>query len=128
MKTPTTEHPILFSTPMVQAILERRKTMTRRTKGIPALTTVNELTHYEYKGIATGLPATHCFARMYRGNWAETIQAFCPYGQPGDKLWVRETWGLDYFGSGRFWHLKYGIELKQKDIVYKADDENRTRY
>lgn len=94
-----TERPILFSTPMVKAILEDRKTMTRRKKGIPALITVNEHTHYEYKGTASGLPATHCFARMYRGNWVETKHAFCPYGQPGDKLWVRETFVPNYFDN-----------------------------
>jgi len=56
------EHPILFSGPMVRAILEGRKTMTRRVACPPGY----NLTDY-------GL-------------------AHCRYGQPGDRLWVRETW------------------------------------
>lgn len=52
--------PILFSTPMVQAILDGRKTQTRRVIK-PHLTDV-----------------------------ASFIK--CPYGKPGDVLWVRETW------------------------------------
>ena len=56
------EHPILLSTPMVQAILEGRKTMTRRiVKNVLALELKPEF----------------------------TIK-LCPYGQPGDVLWVRE--------------------------------------
>jgi len=54
------ERPILFSGPMVRAILEGRKTQTRRiVKPQPVET--------EWRRIA------------------------CPYGQPGDRLWVKET-------------------------------------
>jgi len=64
------EYPILFSTPMVQAILEGRKTQTTR-----------------------------------------IIKSFnkrqCPYGEPGDVLWVRETWAPAL-----------------GDIAYKADYTN----
>lgn len=61
--------PILFSTAMVQAILEGRKTQTRRVvkpKHQPIETAPNDFL------ISLDL---------------------CPYGQPGDILWVRETWG-----------------------------------
>lgn len=69
------EHPILFNAPMVRAILEGRKTQTRR---------VAKLT-------ASG--------RVARGgrNWHlddPAAMIACPYGQPSDRLWVRETWGV----------------------------------
>lgn len=64
------EHPILFSTPMVKAILEGRKTMTRR--------------------IARLKPAFNPMLRE-SDQWEEFIKK-CPYGIIGDRLWVRETW------------------------------------
>lgn len=69
--------PILFSTPMVQAILDGRKTMTRRA--------VKFLDHRnpDWTGyIPDG-------AVLYGSNNAPAAKA--PY-KPGDILWVRETW------------------------------------
>ena len=77
MKERTTEHPILFSTPMVQAILEGRKTMTRRVfKDNPRL--ASDLSKIDLK--------------KWFEDYPDYIMSFCSYGQPGDKLWVRETW------------------------------------
>ena len=70
------ERPILFSSPMVRAILEGRKTQTRRTvKPQPV-----KLSGPNLDGLwsDTVLPVVRYFA--------------CPYGVPGDRLWVRETW------------------------------------
>lgn len=66
--------PILFSTAMVQAILDGRKTQTRRVVKNPENYYMDEMLDglWPYKSI---------------GNPAK-----CPYGQPGDILWVRETW------------------------------------
>ncbi len=70
------ERPILFSGPMVRAILEERKTQTRRVvKGRVAL-----------EWLAPGM-----FSPEFVANSKNHL---CPYGQPGDRLWVRETWGL----------------------------------
>lgn len=104
--------PILFSTPMVQAILEGRKTQTRRTKGLEDMSD----SKFEYKGIPDGLPATHAFARMFNGHWVETLHKFCPYGQPGDVLWVREE------------HLIYWEELSHCWIVQYKDDTVKNFY
>jgi len=86
------ERPILFSTPMVKAIIDGQKTMTRRTKGLEAIKS-----EYQYKGLLNELPNKHIFARFFRGIWVETYHASCPYGQPGDILWVRETWRKSNF-------------------------------
>lgn len=86
------ELPILFSTPMVQSILEGRKTMTRRLNGLDKIPKDTTFSTYVYKDIAIGLPATHCIARLFKGQWVETFNLHCPYGEPGDLLWVRETW------------------------------------
>jgi hypothetical protein len=70
------EHPILFSGPMVQAIIEGRKTMTRRVVKYP--TKDGEYGWHPTLGGMQYLPGG-------------STRPFCPYGQPGDRLWVRET-------------------------------------
>jgi hypothetical protein len=70
------ERPILFSGPMVRAILEGRKTQTRRVvKPQPA-------------------PAwTRPPCEVINGRWASSgcvSDLKCPYGVPGDRLWVKE--------------------------------------
>lgn len=96
------EKPILFSTPMVRAILDGRKTMTRRVvKPQPqALIELNGGFHPtddngdfmpQSKHYADGKHFLRCVAKD-----------FCPYGQPGDHLWVRETWALS---NGIYYYL-----------------------
>jgi hypothetical protein len=86
---PFKERPILFSTPMVRALLGGTKTQTRRVvKPQPTL----ETSHWDFAASGTGKwmgtgpsPATGGTRQTW--GWAS-----CPYGQPGDRLWVRETW------------------------------------
>lgn len=87
------EHPILFSTEMVKAILEVRKEMTRRTKKLEEINKKPD--SYSYKGTLSANPLIHVFARIWKETWVETIHLKCPYGKPGDLLWVRETWTKD---------------------------------
>lgn len=80
------ERPIIFSAPMVRAILEGRKTQTRRVVTLPRwVEPCNEDHDFELDGEPEWPHAisrkTGCLAAME-----------CPYGQPGDRLWVRETW------------------------------------
>jgi hypothetical protein len=77
------ERPILFSAPMVRAILEGRKTQTRRVvKPQPEL---SERVGFIYKGMAYGLGGS------YDPKGLRNLNCRCPYGQPGDRLWVKET-------------------------------------
>lgn len=93
------ERPILFSGPMVRAILEGRKTQTRRPlKSQPTLAC--SLTD----GILPPTPpgAAAVCQHYVKGEWAFSwpdlqrlcLVVKCPYGVPGDRLWVRETWGI----------------------------------
>jgi hypothetical protein len=92
-----TERPILFSAPMVRAILDGRKTQTRRVVKAPIPTDADEVFHWsgeEYRRLgATNVAETGLWARRNAGpaGWLRFI-APCPYGVPGDRLWVRETW------------------------------------
>lgn len=79
------ERPILFSTPMIQAILDVRKTQTRRLMKIQP----------EY---SEGMGKWVLYPEQHPTVYADLINAnkYCLYGEPGDILWVRETfyaWG-----------------------------------
>jgi hypothetical protein len=69
------ERPILFSGPMVRAILDGRKTQTRRIiKPQPGLN--NRITK----------------AGRTINITDPKVCDLCPYGKPGDRLWVQESW------------------------------------
>jgi hypothetical protein len=90
------ERPILFSGPMVRAILDGSKTQTRRIfKGTT-----------EHKG-----PYNPAYMETHQqaNGWG----SICPYGTPGDRLWVRETWAVQHeydaaapseIGASARWH------------------------
>lgn len=93
------ERPILFSGPMVRAILEGRKTQTRRV----------------VKPQPTGGPTKLTFCQESRGAWLLGKHLYpCPYGVPGDRLWVRETWGY----RGQFYSENAHAE---GPVIYRAD-------
>ena len=114
------ERPILFSAPMVRAILEGRKTVTRR----------------EVKK----RPALDCLAAGFEPAFL-TLPGnadLCPYGKPGDRLWVRETWGVishDFDDQGNMidWtpdrpatpirEMPFGRGYYSGHAIYRADGE-----
>lgn len=69
--------PILFSAPMVRALLDGRKTQTRRVVKVPA---------------TTPKPSLHNWQIVDSGQVLKVGE--CPYGKPGDLLWVREKWSV----------------------------------
>lgn len=83
------EHPILFSTPMVQAILEGRKTQTRRVAKVTN-PNVNEFLTFSTDPDATW-PANYGFGALMVTPWGNLEAVKFPYGQVGDILWVRES-------------------------------------
>ena len=77
MKTEIKQRPILFSTPMVQAILGGRKTLTRRI----------------IKDSLDDRGLRYCNPKTGWEDWHGT-PVKCPYGTVGDELWIRETWRI----------------------------------
>lgn len=113
------DHPILFSGEMVRAILENRKTQTRRVvtpqpdeedSGLDA-TCLWYAPTIIVKGMEEPGPEVFGFSSLERG-WK------CPYGAPGDRLWVRETWGYACGVHGK------PPECDQSCIGYRADNDN----
>ena len=85
------ERPILFSTLMVQAILEGRKTMTRRIVKPQPDEDDNMVLGLYHPTLVDSygdiFPGTEKF-----GLSNEHYSIPGPYGKPGDVLWIRETW------------------------------------
>lgn len=95
------ESPIIFSGPMVKAILEGKKTQTRRLIGQG---------HRE----SPHRPGEVFFdTNTFLGGFAPDdpiLLGSCPYGVPGDRLWVRETWrrgddGFEYLADEKISQL-----------------------
>lgn len=88
------ERPILMSGPMVRAVLENRKTQTRPVvKRLPCQ--CGEFEPEEMPGMTLeGWQSWEHSGRWWCQCCASAEDAvMCPYGKPGDRLWVRETWG-----------------------------------
>lgn len=94
------ERPILFSAPMVRALLAGTKTQTRR------IVSPRHLKFLE-------LPASEMIQR-----WGARPR---PYGGVGDRLWVRETWGNT--GAGVWTVADARSRLGGGETVYRADGE-----
>ena len=98
------ERPILFSGPMVRAILEGRKTQTRRI-AVTKRSGIDFIGGGPKDGPDWNDPACWGFEDGNTGLWwalrgdEQCNQLPCPYGSIGDRLWVREThlawWKLD---------------------------------
>jgi len=101
------ERPILFSGPMVQAIRAGLKNQTRRTAGLDH---VNQSPN-EWRLLGQGALLGRWAATFERSDTGDRYTAFCPYGQPGDRLWGRETFARLWFTPGDGWQT-----------VYRADD------
>ncbi|HBO4748886.1 TPA: hypothetical protein L4V19_001991 [Pseudomonas aeruginosa] len=95
------ERPILFSGPMVRAILEGRKTVTRRAVKDTGFYAIDAAIHGNEVALRE----------------REALSTRCPFGQPGDRLWVREAWAQINVAQapGETW------------VVYRECD-NRTDY
>ena len=101
------ERPILFSAPMVRAILEGRKRVTRRAvKGfqIPTEDTAIPIgDRHRWSAIGQRDPRYgFCVFGSTEAECAKELEVYapCPYGKPGDRLWVRETFAFaDKSGS-----------------------------
>ncbi len=111
--------PIIFSGPMVRAILDGRKTQTRRIfkvrgpMGVSYPVTCPEESLIELYDNELRDDGTI----NYLSTGALSGPYECPYGKPGDLLWVRESWQA----------LSFGDYLPTKDHVsdvrYMATDK-----
>jgi hypothetical protein len=103
MEAAMTERPILFSAPMVNALLAGTKTQTRR--AVKPQTAV--LTDEQARAFGVRPPAQEN---------APVVP--CPYGVVGDRLWVKETWKAD-----QIWDGIRPVEIHEGEpLLYTADE------
>lgn len=115
------ERPILFSAPMVRAILEGRKTQTRRAvKPQPYIDTMG---NFCWNGSNFGQdfngPLIQSIASPIPSS--KTKRVLCPYGRAGDRLWVREAFmhePADYC-----WEASVSIPVRPAHTIYRADSD-----
>ena len=100
------ERPILFSGPMVRALLSGAKTVTRRVVQAPRWAMPDTIEEDTDGSLLAVCAKTTCLATVP-----------CPYGVPGDRLWVRETWTREWDDVRNCWP-------DPPRYLYRADGEN----
>lgn len=112
------ERPILFSGPMVRAILSGQKTQTRRAIKLKTGDTFDE--QALAGAIQEWQPVHDNVAGKAVAKRAALIQ--CPYGKPGDRLWVRETWAGPLVTNEKWESVSAPSEIERPEYcVYAAD-------
>jgi hypothetical protein len=103
------ERPILFSGPMVRAILAGRKTQTRRVlKCQPGPDTSKVFTEIVFGRLTATF---HPYEHTNKNSTVRWGLCHCPYGQPGDRLWVRETWRPKTWSDSNFGEIEYADKV-----------------
>lgn len=124
------ERPILFSGDMVRAILAGRKTQTRRTRGLEKISERPDdwaqavmLSDGSFSFWYPGGAGVQEFAQRAYPNGGGIR---CPYGVPGDRLWVRETWYPAVRVGFMLTPARTPSEIAQaREAHYKSDADNR---
>lgn len=118
------ERPILFSGAMIRSILAGQKTQTRRVIK-PSQTPCMSIEEND-----AGKP----WSWREDCNKGGDIWYPCPYGQPGDRLWVRESWRTDSTldakppSSFKAWPIRYvadGKIIKHGSFFGNTDGKTR---
>lgn len=109
------EHPLLFSGEMVRAVLEGKKTQTRRILTVPWKGSMRTLPYEPYYDDYDG---KLMFCDEY-GDWHDVATyQHCPYGRPGHRLWVKETWRPDERNS----ETLGGIRFRADEAFVQIDN------
>lgn len=122
------EGPILMSGPMVGATLEGRKTKTRRTAGLDV---INRNPNSWSSDVEPFVGETLWIG--FSSNAGEDAVK-CPYGKPGERLWVREAhylwgWWAKIDGKHRFlYERSYGVRFEAPPTVLTGRSKRRGWY
>lgn len=116
---PSKEHPLIFNSDMVKAILEGRKTQTRRVIKMPE----GIAAKYEYMGNDGGnglLPKKS--GHYWMNGYAMWRPDLCSFGEVGDKIWVRESLLLQREKDTQYFDTLYRADNVHIDNLHELDD------
>lgn len=122
------ERGVIFNSEMVRAILDGRKTQTRRI--VKSVSTTHDFHGW--------IMSSTCAKDEGKAVWAigdspllkDPIRLNCPLGKIGDRLWVRETWQgplVDYENANKLYKDPEPFQTT-KNCVYKADGGTHPEY
>jgi len=103
------ERPMIFNAEMVRAILDGRKTQTRRImKPQPTPCTLQKGGHWWPSNVFKTMLHIEEEMQNGKGGWGGLVGDACPFGDVGDRMWVREAWA------------RYNIDQDSHDMAYRA--------
>lgn len=98
--TAVKERPILFCGQLVEAIIDDRKTQTRRImKPQPELLKDGKVWKWNSKGydfVSVVIPPSTQLLLRAQGRPGGPVKCLCPYGAPGDRLWIKTGYRTRY--------------------------------
>ena len=103
-----TERGMIFNAEMVRAILDGRKTQTRRIMKVQPESNQLGLLLITDSTKHSDIGKYHWAESNATGNHVRSKLFSCPFGAVGDRIWVRETWA------------RYNIDQNSHDIAYRA--------
>ncbi|MEI9689535.1 hypothetical protein [Kosakonia cowanii] len=104
------ERPMIFNAEMVRAILDGRKTQTRRImKPQPTPCTLQKGGHWWPSNVFKTMLHIEEEMQNGKGCWGGLVGDACPFGDVGDRIWVREAWGQ--------------YRVAPEGVVYRADEK-----
>ncbi|HBW4479493.1 TPA: hypothetical protein ME536_004655 [Klebsiella pneumoniae] len=101
------ERGMIFNSEMVRAILDGRKTQTRRIMKVQPESNQLGLLLITDSTKHSDIGKYHWAESNATGNHVRSKLFSCPFGAVGDRIWVRETWSSDfanYYPNDRVWY------------------------
>lgn len=107
------ERPIIMSAESVLALLDKRKSQTRRV--------INPQPPKQYDINASDAHGFATWANAAAGFWPPENPIKCPYGAPGNRLWVKERWYIEKSSADTWMNppnshvtVQYSVGTEQK--------------
>lgn len=114
------EHPIIFSGPMVRAILEGRKTQTRRVLKTQPLEILDKSRGQKLVNVTRKMNGHTTWFGLVKRDPNQGVAFWCSHGEVGDRLWGREAFSA-YAPEGQQGNWRTGENVT---YVYRATDED----